>query len=188
MKARVLLAALLVCYPLIVYLGLQLVGPRWIAVFLLSTALVRWILNRRSSVTSGNVQWLLLAAALATAVTLLTGSLWGLKLYPVLINGIFLIVFLYSLYKPPTVIERFARFHEPDLPVEGVVYTRKVTWVWCIFFMINGSISAYTMFASVEIWTLYNGLISYLLIGTLMAGEFLVRRVQRRKHRLAQHD
>ena len=39
-----------------------------------------------------------------------------LKLYPVLVNAALLGVFAYSLISPPSMIERFARIREPDLP------------------------------------------------------------------------
>ncbi len=51
-----------------------------------------------------------------------------------------------------------------------------MTLVWSIFFVVNGSVAAATaLWASDEIWVLYNGFIAYLLIGTLAAGEWLLR-------------
>jgi uncharacterized membrane protein len=38
------------------------------------------------------------------------------------------------------------------------------------------------VFASDKAWALYNGLISYLMIGLLLAGEYLVRLHVQRKH------
>jgi uncharacterized membrane protein len=45
----------------------------------------------------------------------------------------------------------------------------------------NGLIACYTaFFTSLETWTLYNGLIAYILMGLLFAGEYVVRlRVQK---------
>ncbi|MEL2256273.1 hypothetical protein AAER79_32680, partial [Klebsiella pneumoniae] len=51
-----------------------------------------------------------------------------------------------------------------------------VTQVWCGFFIINGAIALFTVLhADISLWTLWNGMIAYLLMGTLMAGEWLVR-------------
>ena len=50
-----------------------------------------------------------------------------------------------------------------------------MTKVWCLFFVFNGVVSIYTVFASLEVWILYNGLISYLLIGGLVASEVAYR-------------
>jgi uncharacterized membrane protein len=94
----------------------------------------------------------------------------------VLVNLVMLGLFSWTLLSPPSLIERLARLKEPDLPPSGVHYTRRVTQVWCGFFVLNGSIAAYTaLYSSLATWTLYNGLISYLLMGLLFGGEFLLR-------------
>jgi uncharacterized membrane protein len=90
-------------------------------------------------------------------------------------------IFGASLRFPPTVIERIARLTEPDLPPEGVVYTRKVTAVWVGFLLVNAAISLWTvLWGSLEQWALWNGLLSYLAMGILFTAEYLVRRVVRR--------
>jgi acyl-coenzyme A synthetase/AMP-(fatty) acid ligase/3-hydroxymyristoyl/3-hydroxydecanoyl-(acyl carrier protein) dehydratase len=61
-------------------------------------------------------------------------------------------------------------------------YCRKVTFVWCGFFVLNGSIAAWTIFSGSDaLWSIYNGGISYILIGTLFAGEFMVRKMVQKK-------
>lgn len=177
----VALGAVLVLYPLLVYLGLTLIGPRWLAGLLLIIALGKLAFNRLSGLPVGNTGWLLLAAAIATAITLVSGSVLGLKCYPVLVNGLMLVLFGMSLWRPPSMIERFARLQNPDLPSTAISYTRKVTWVWCVFFVINGAIATATIFASDSVWALYNGLIAYVLMGALLAGEYIVRQFVQQK-------
>jgi len=81
-----------------------------------------------------------------------------------------------SLIIGPPVIERFARLRHPDLPPQGVRYTRNVTRVWCLFFAVNGSIAAaLALWGSWAWWTLYNGLISYVLMAALILGEWWLR-------------
>ena len=60
----------------------------------------------------------------------------------------------------------------------GVAYTRRVTQVWCGFFVRQRrrSRSATALWASEAVWALYNGVLSYVLMGLLFAGEWLVRR------------
>jgi uncharacterized membrane protein len=88
-----------------------------------------------------------------------------------------LLLFGLSLVYPPSMAERFARVSEPELAPYGVRYTRHVTQVWCVFFVGNGAVATYTaLYASREIWAWYNGLIAYLLMGILFAGEWLFRR------------
>ena len=106
----------------------------------------------------------------------------GLRFYPVLVNAGFFFMFFYSLFYPPTVIERLARIKEPELAESGVAYTRKVTGVWCVFFVLNGSIAAYVaFFSSLQVWSLYNGLIAYIVMGCVFVGEFIVRQIVRRR-------
>ena len=91
-------------------------------------------------------------------------------------NLVMLVVFGGSLWTAMPVVERLARLREPDLSPVGVRYTRRVTQVWCGFFIINGAIALFTVLhADIRLWTLWNGMIAYLLMGTLMAGEWLVR-------------
>jgi uncharacterized membrane protein len=72
---------------------------------------------------------------------------------------------------------------EPDLPESGVRYTRAVTRLWIGFFIFNGCVALGTaVWASDEVWILYNGVVAYLLMGVLFAGEWLVRGWFRSKH------
>jgi len=110
-----------------------------------------------------------------------------LKLYPLLMNIIFLAAFGGTLFFPPSMIFRFALMQ--DKSIKGslnekrvAAYCRKVTAVWCGFFVFNGSMAAWTILAGSDaLWSVYNGGISYILIGTLFAGEFMVRKTVQKK-------
>jgi uncharacterized membrane protein len=127
---------------------------------------------------------LVLAAAVACFFT--NKSIF-LKLYSVVISLVFLITFGSTLFFPPTIIFRFAILTDKTIkgaPYEKDVesYCRKVCIIWCVFFIINGAIAAYTaFFCSDRIWSLYNGGISYLLMGLLFAVEFIIRKIHDRK-------
>lgn len=164
-------AALTLLYPLLVYLGLSHFEPRWLALLLLAFALVRLGASRQP------LTWAVaLAAALLALATFLANAALPLKLYPVAVNGVLLALFGASLAHPPSAVERLARLTRPDLPAAAVVYTRKVTWVWCVFFVFNGGLAAATaLWASDAAWALYNGLVAYVLMGALFAAEWLVR-------------
>jgi uncharacterized membrane protein len=129
-------------------------------------------------------RWWLGGALLLAALAVSSNALLPLKLYPVLVNAVMLSVFAYTLVSPPSMIERFARLREPDLPSQAIAYTRRVTQVWCVFFVVNGAISLATaLWSSPAVWSLYNGVIAYLLMGLLLGGEYLVRlRFKRRSH------
>ena len=101
----------------------------------------------------------------------------ALQSYPILLSLGLFCVFGYSLVRPPTVVERIARLREPDLPQDAIPYLRGVTLVWLVFFLANAAVSAATALSgSLELWTLYNGFLSYLIMGALFAGELVVRR------------
>ena len=80
--------------------------------------------------------------------------------YPVLVNASLLSVFGASLFSGMPVVERLARLglRGKPLPPEGVAYTRRVTAVWCGFFVVNGSIAVATILADdLTLWALWNG-------------------------------
>jgi acyl-coenzyme A synthetase/AMP-(fatty) acid ligase/uncharacterized membrane protein len=114
---------------------------------------------------------------------LITNSAMILKFYPLAMSLLFLAAFASTLFFSPNMIFRFATMQ--DKSIKGSLgekkieaYCYKVTIIWCIFFIINGSIAAGTIFSGSDVvWSVYNGGISYFLIGILFAGEFLVRRM-----------
>lgn len=117
----------------------------------------------------------------------ITGKDLFLKLYPVVISTTFLFVFGSTLFFQPTIIFRFATLADKSIkgaPYENQVkrYCKKVTIIWCCFFILNGSIAVYTTFwCSREVWAVYNGGISYVLMGMLFAVEYLVRILENKK-------
>jgi uncharacterized membrane protein len=158
-------------YPFAIWFGLGRWEPRWLAGLLLLVALARALGKREP------FWWAAVAgAALLVVAAWLGNDALPLKLYPVIVNAVMLTLFGLSVRFPPTVVERLARLREPTLPAEAVPYLRRVTLVWCAFFVLNGSIAMATaLWASDAAWALYNGLIAYLLMGALFAGEWLVR-------------
>jgi uncharacterized membrane protein len=59
-----------------------------------------------------------------------------------------------------------------------------VTAVWLGFFLANAAISTATAIGgSLELWTLYNGFISYVIMGVLFISEWILRGYLRVAHR-----
>ncbi|MBU2967483.1 hypothetical protein Q4508_06775 [Amphritea sp. 2_MG-2023] len=174
-KAGVLLLTL--GYPFIVYWGLQRFNAALLLPLLAMVLALRWLAGEQRSERK-----VIVASAIGvTLIAIIGGIQQGLKFYPVLVNFSMLVIFASSLYARQTVVEKMARLKEPDLSPQGVAYTRNVTQVWCAFFVFNGTVSAVTaVWASEQIWMLYNGFIAYILIGLLMVVEWVVRqRVKR---------
>lgn len=165
-------------YPLAVWLGQRQVEPSFLAGLLM---LAGWTRLHPPKIRRAGRWWLAVMLVLSIFAVWNRGWL-ALRLYPVLVNAALLGVFAYSLIFPPSMIERFARMNEPNLPLQAIGYTRRVTQIWCLFFGVNGAIALMTaLWASPAIWALYNGLIAYLLMGLLLAGESVVRRYFKRQ-------
>lgn len=130
-------------------------------------------------------RWALAPCLVALAVIALGQAEFGVRAWPVAVNAVLLAVFATSLYHPPCVVERLARRQEPDLSAAGVRYTRRVTGVWCGFFLVNGSLALWTALdADLALWTLYNGAIAYALGAALFAAEWCIRQRVRNRHRV----
>ena len=97
--------------------------------------------------------------------------------YPVMVNGVLLATFLSSLYRPQTIVEKIARIRDSRFSDREIPYARKVTVAWSIFFAINGLIALATVLIENKFyWSIYNGAISYALMGFMFAGELYCRK------------
>jgi len=98
--------------------------------------------------------------------------------YPLLVNFIFLAIFSASLARPPSLVERIARSTQPVFPPQAALYCRRVTAIWCVFFVFNIAVCSWLLLKNLLWWwTVYNGCISYVLMGIIFAGEYLYRRI-----------
>lgn len=166
------IGVLTLLYPVAVYYGIHYVEP-WQIAAVLALLLLGRLLNEGNERSS---QALFVVALLYCGFAVWNNNLATLRFYPALINLGLLAIFAASLYFPPPVIERLARLQHPYLPPKGVRYTRRVTQVWCGFFLLNGALAfATAVWGSFAFWSLYNGLIAYLLMGLLLAGEYWIR-------------
>lgn len=170
------LAAFSIAYPILAVLAIRTIGP-WPVVGLLCVML----LLRGASNVLGAATTPMTLALIAVAVAVGGVSIWdpehAVRLYPFFMNAAMLVAFLNTLLRPPSMIERFARIREPDLPERGVRYTRKATIAWCVFIFCNGAIALWTaFFADLNTWALYNGVIAYAAMGLMFGAELLVRR------------
>lgn len=102
-------------------------------------------------------------------------------LYPVVINLLFFYVFLSSQFDKKTVIEEIAGLREDTSDPKKRVYLRVLNLVWCVFFLANACISGYVAyFRPISDWALYNGFVSYVLMGALLLGEIAFRPLYKR--------
>ena len=112
------------------------------------------------------------------AVYLLRAGVW-FRLYPAAMVAVALAFFALSLRRTP-LVETFARRMGETLDERGVAYCRRVTVAWTVFLSVHFAVTLATVFASHEVWAIYTGVLAYVLIGAMFAGEWLVRRRVRR--------
>jgi len=174
---KIFVVILITLYPFLVYYGLDHFTLSQIAIVLLVVFVSRIVfLKKNQFAKNWPVLLTVVIGAVLAGLSWLYGNADYLLWYPVGLNAALFIVFFTSILFPPTVIEYIARLTDKNLPEKAIRYTRKVTIVWSIFFVINASIATWTaIHGDMKIWTLYNGLVAYLVIGLIFAVEFLVR-------------
>ncbi len=177
MFVRIFVGLALILYPLLVYLGIKVFEPKAIGIGLIVLLVIRQLaLKKHLKSETINPVPITLGALLLALLGVAFNSLSWFLFYPALVSFIFLILFLVTLKKPPNMIERFAIAMGQPSSKELSSYTFKVTLVWCLFFILNMMISLYvTLYETLELWTLYNGLLSYCVMGVIFLLEYLVR-------------
>ena len=169
-------ALMTLLYPLLIWLGQGVLEPRWLAGILLLAAMLRLPTLTLNPAARWSAAAVLVLALVLVGLTVWSNALLPLKLYPVAVNSVFLLVFGSSLFVGMPVVEQLARLRDPALPAVAVPYTRRVTLVWCGFFIMNGSIAlVMALWASEATWSLYTGVLSYLLMALLFGVEYLFR-------------
>lgn len=98
-----------------------------------------------------------------------------LKFYPVVINLFFFFCFLVSNFKKKSIIQVIAEKLDGKLHSKLVRYTQKLNWVWTIVTGINFVLSVVTLYMNNTFWALYNGCISYFLVGITFFIEYPIR-------------
>jgi uncharacterized membrane protein len=172
-------------YPVLFYFALEVASPRVVALCGLALLALRLALVAPARlVTLARIAKL---PALAFAGATLASALWNdaatLLLTPALVSFSLLLAFGLSFRGPETVIEAIARAQVGTLGPEERSYCRKVTALWCAFFLGNGAVASQLALAgSREAWALYTGCIAYVLLGLLFASEFVYRHWRFRRY------
>ncbi len=177
--AGVLQALFYLAYPLVLYLAQTRLETRPIAALILALYVVIFAFRVRGSKTEF---WSILRPHLPLgvliAIALALGERTLLLLLPSLVSLYVFGTFAWTLRQGPSMIERFARMVEDDLPPFTFRYCRRVTIVWCGFLGLNAiGVAGLALFGPVAWWAAYTGLVFYLLLGLLLGTEFCFRKL-----------
>lgn len=170
----ILLLVLLIAYPVSIHIAI-INGYTITALLILLSAFILLSSNKWSA-------RLLLGFVSAGVVIVLSSvidihSQFILYLMPLLINAGLALYFGQSLLPDKTpIITQYAIYFRGELDPKAVIYTRRVTKVWVLFFIFLAVESLLlALFASIEIWSLFVNILNYLFIALLFAGEYYIR-------------
>ncbi len=177
-----------VLYPFAIYAGLEYyrLDPWVIYIFVGALLGLRFLYSTRYIDPSRLKRFLLPAACVLGLLVVggLNNDETLFLLMPAFISIVLGGFFLKSWLSPPSMIESFALTSISDLTEETRVYCRRVTFVWAMFMFLNATVVTYlTFYGSRAGWTLYTGLIAYLLMGFIFAVEFGYRVWKFRQYR-----
>ena len=162
-----------VSYPFILFFGLSYYEFRTILIFLVVPLLFRFLFLKKYRLMTVVVSLLVL---LFVILIFLKDDIQYFMFTPVLINLGLLSIFGGSLFSARCFVERLALLQAKELSTEELLYCRQVNYLWCLIFLINASVAGYLAWSdNLVLWTLYNGLLGYLLVGTFYGLELVYR-------------
>jgi len=176
---RIVFVACLMAYPFIVYFGIKSLPPGFFGLVLLILLALRFgVLAPQERPVILPMLIIFMGYAVAAA---LSGSTQMLLFYPVLVSFSLCAVFANSLRQKESLLLRMVLARGIPIGDHVPPYLHRLTALWAVFFALNGLVAIWTTTASMEIWTLYNGLISYLVVAALIGAEWLFRRRYRKR-------
>lgn len=165
---KILRVIILLLYPFLIFFALQYrISFKLISLIFLGTILLNY---QRSQ----NKILLCIGMLICCLIYCYKYTIF-LKIYPVIMNCSVLVAFACSLRKKP-LITVFAEKMKVCMTKEKLEYTRKATRAWAYFMLFLSILSFSTIFMSDFIWMIFNGFISYVLIGCMFCAEWLVRK------------
>ncbi len=181
---QALFPLLLLFYPLALHIGIYS-GNIQLALYYLSLLLILpflFVVLTGSKPELKHTIPLLLATVLVSFIR--GNETLIVKLFPLIVNGVLLWYFATSLMAERTpLITRLASLMRDDMPEAVLIYTRHATiaWSFYFFFMLIASFLL-SLYASIEIWSLFSNVLSYVFLVLMFVAEFTVRRIRVREH------
>jgi uncharacterized membrane protein len=177
--------------------GLFLFASPWVLYWTLSRgdihvaslALIGWVILRTLPIVLAAKREHVRAALTLPAIALVFAALgWlfdngtWLMVLPAATQASFGVAFLRSLKTTP-MIENFARMVKPELSEGEVAHCRAWTRIWGIYLIVVALFGlVLAAWASLAVWTIYVGLVTYGLVGVLFAVEYVVRKYKFREY------
>lgn len=175
---------LVLASPFVFYFAVTRNGLKQGALFIVAFAVLRALPTVIT--TKREHLWAALRLPAVAVVTALAGVVTGearaLLVLPSLSQAAFASVFVGSLSGTP-LVEHFARMQKAALSPAEVRYCRAVTIVWAATLSFAAIVGlALAAWAPIAVWTAFSGVGSYVLVGLVFAGEYVVRKYRFREY------
>lgn len=164
---------LFLLYPYLVYRGVQ-EGVVWFAPAVIATVYLYQAVRARTKRV--RIQ------KTGIVITLFLGAIFFqdvmAKLIPIIIQLSLMLFFGKTLLrdKGPSLVERFAQLEFPVMPPVLSRYCRHLTIMWTGFFAFNVvACILLALFAPVEWWAIFTGVLIFMLTAVLMVAEYIWR-------------
>ena len=192
--AKFLFGLVAILYPLLVFCALVVFNlpVRYLSIGIIAFAIGYSVINSRHYKGKKTIALFVSPVILCAigAISLLMDSSLILKLYPALADLAYITIFTTSFFFPPPFafyfIDIFDKTIKAKIPREQFErYCFKATLVWCVFFALDGIIAVITSFWGTDIiWGIYNSGITYVIMGLIFAGEFVILKMIVKQHSL----
>ncbi|GMO30215.1 MAG: hypothetical protein Pg6A_19050 [Termitinemataceae bacterium] len=213
------LGGIAVLYPLLVFLSFVVfdVSALYLSIFIIVFSILYLLINLTSEEKNLSVQIFINPAVLLiigiTGIILNNeaamrfipifpgGTKSVIKIYPLLVNAAWFVVFMSSLFFPPNFVYKIASLFDksirnPDIKPCIIKFSRRSTVVWCVFFALDTIIAWFTIFApqfihlknehtADVIWGIYNGAVTYIAMGVITIIQIITAKRIIKKQRTA---
>lgn len=177
-------ALFLIASPWVLYWTLTQHGVGVAAALLVGWVIVRTIpilLAAKREQRIAALQLPAIALGFACIGWLSDNGTWLLVL-PSATQGAFGLAFLRSLSGTP-LIEHFARMVKPELRPAELAHCRMWTRIWGVYLLALAALGlALARWATLTVWTVYVGIVSYVLVAVLFAIEYVIRKIRFRDY------
>ena len=187
-RAKYLFGIIAILYPLLVFCALVILKLpiRYLSIGIIIFAIAYSVINSQHYRGKHTVALFIspLILCVIGAVSLcLDDSPIVIKMYPALADIAYLTIMATSFFFPPPLafyfIDIFDKSIKTKIPKEVFDrYCTKASVVWCVYFIVDAIIAVITVYYSSELfWGIYNGGITYVIMGMIFAGEFIILKV-----------
>ena len=195
-RIKVLFGLIAILYPLFVFCALVVfkLPIRYLSIGIIIFAIAYSVINRRQYKGKNTAALFISPLILCAigAVSFCLDDVIAIKLYPALADLAYLTIMITSFFFPPPLayyfIDIFDKSMKTVIPKQRFdLYCFRASVVWCAYFVVDGIIATLTVTIYLDnefIWGVYNAGITYVIMGIIFAGEYIILKIKLKKYSL----